>query len=73
MDSVTFCEPSLSNSSVLLLCLPDVSGLHRFKEEAEGSTTDLKEQLAAAHEERHAVEEQAKQQVKSLTSHCLPL
>lgn len=37
--------------------------MHRFKEEAEGSTTDLKEQLAAAHQERHAVEEQAKQQV----------
>ena len=37
--------------------------MRRFKEEAEGSSTDLKEQLAAAHQERHAVEEQAKQQV----------
>ena len=37
--------------------------MRRFKEEAEGSTIDLKEQLAAAHQERHAVEEQAKQQV----------
>lgn len=54
---------------------PDVSGMHRFKEEAEASTTDLKEQLVAAHQERHAVEEQAKQQVKPdmlcLTLHML--
>ena len=49
----------LVGRTALLKC----SNMRRFKEEAEGSTTDLKEQLAAAHQERHTVEEQAKQQV----------
>ena len=41
----------------------NADNMRRFKEEAEGSTTDLKERLAAAQQERHAVEDQAKQQV----------
>ena len=35
----------------------------RFKEEAEGAIAELKEQVAGAHQERHALEQQAKDQV----------
>ena len=35
----------------------------RFKEEAEGSLADLKEQVAGAQQERQALEQQAKAQV----------
>lgn len=35
----------------------------RFKEEAEGAVAELKEQVAGAHEDRHALEQQAKDQV----------
>ena len=35
----------------------------RFKEEAEGAVAELKEQVADAHQDRHALEQQAKDQV----------
>jgi len=35
----------------------------RFKEEAEGAIAELKEQVAGAHQDRHALEQQAKDQV----------
>jgi len=35
----------------------------RFKEEAEGAVAELKEQVASAHQDRHALEQQAKDQV----------
>ncbi len=35
----------------------------RFKEEAEGAVAELKEQVAGAHQDRHALEQQAKDQV----------
>ncbi len=38
----------------------------RFKEEAEGAITDLKEHVASAHQDRHALEQQAKDQVRAL-------
>lgn len=40
----------------------------RFKEEAEGSIADMKQQVAAAHQERHALEQQAKDQVTPAVS-----
>lgn len=43
----------------------------RFKEEAEGAIVDLREHVAAAHQERHALERQAKDQVSLLACiHC---
>jgi len=35
----------------------------RFKEEAEGAIAELKEQVAGAHQDRRALEQQAKDQV----------
>ena len=39
----------------------------RYKEEAEGALQESREQLAAAHEERHALERQARHQVRPLS------
>ncbi|KAL0056004.1 hypothetical protein WJX82_006566 [Trebouxia sp. C0006] len=38
----------------------------RFKEEAEGAFAELKEQVASAHQDRHALEQQAKDQMVEL-------
>lgn len=35
----------------------------RFKEEAEGAVAELKEQVESGHQDRHALEQQAKDQV----------
>jgi len=35
----------------------------RFKEEAEGAVAELKEQVASGNQDRHALEQQAKDQV----------
>ena len=35
----------------------------RFKEEAEGAVAELKEHVASGHQDRHALEQQAKDQV----------
>lgn len=68
--------PSEQRTVVLSVCMTKTTMAGRavlccrYKEEATGALQEVRDQLAAAQEERHALERQARQQVTNLAWSC---